>query len=1420
MRSTSITCAGATFPDLAGVLALLQEQSDTSERAIRQATGRPWAEGAALIADAMLAFLRDRLGCELGWVRLGAPGGPPRLLQYALGPTLAARDTATLAPLLSALLAATEADHRATTDTAPYWLCNSATGAVEPVAPLTGAADPALAALARDLGLCALLGVPLGALAADGGTLGTLVVGTRAAGLPCPAYAQLHGLLGRHLGRALGAIEHAAHQRPNGEDMRAVTEEATDGIYIVDDRGVFTYVNPQTERYLGYSAGELLGRHFSDFVVPESIPLAQRSLDRAAARLADEATKDLELRRKDGVVRTFEINGRNRYDPHDGRFLGRFGIARDITERRQLETELARRTRALEALNAIATLAGRSSDLTGLLAEALDRTLAVFKLPQGALFLLQPGGRELRLAASRGYGDTLDAALAHLRADTPLAEMLLTSEQPLLGGDLAREVPLLSSFADRAKIRQYGCVPLRSQEQTLGLLLVSGGEERALAPADRATLAILGAQLGAAIENARLAAEAAASRARLEERTAQLSRLLMVSAGFTANRPLDAMLDSVASAFVETLGFSNAHVRVRNDDGTALIGVGFCGYAPPESAALRAATPLAFYERLLDERFHLGGLYYIPHDSDRRAVFDDDWSVIRHAPRPDWRAGQWHPEDALVIPLRGRDESLLGVIYADEPTDGRVPDLEKAAVLELFGRQAALAIENAELYTQVARDLRRQKALREVIEHISAELDLDRLLEQLLADAVDLLGGDAGAFGLFDRASDTARIGTLNAMPRDVLDTVLGLGRGTLTPPLPPGQPLIVATPLAADTVVHTSLGVPVFQGGEIVGTFFVGSTDPARRFGQREVESLELFAKHAALALGNARLYEEARAQAARLETLRVAIERISSELDLPTLLNELAISTVRFLDADVGTIALIEEDSGRLRIEAGYNLQPGLLGLRLEEFAWPDDPLTGRPGPLRSNPGDHPPAPLPPELAHGHAHLAVPIWWQERLIGSFSLSATRPEKRFTAADAETLALLARHAAVAIENAGLYSALQERYSQVAGLSAVGAALIEARNLDDILQTVAQQIVSLIGADGCSIFLLPFDETTWGSGQELSLAASVGVGSASFAGRRLPLHGSVTGQAILDRAPATLSELLAGPPELTPALRAVGIDSLLTVPLQTSTRLIGAINAYGLPGKRFGPRDIEIMTLFAHQAAVAIENARLHEQGRVLAVAEERNRLAREIHDTLAQGFTGIILQLQVAESLLDGADPAVRERLTRAQELARASLREARRSVLNLRPSPLQGRSLPEALRAHLATWRGHTGIAADFRREGADRPLAPETEEALLRVAQEALNNTHKHARASRVDVTLTLEPTGVRLVVCDDGTGIGPGPRAGEGGFGLVSMRERIARLAGHFAIESTPGQGTCVRASIADHGPPPRRAPRRAPGSVPG
>jgi signal transduction histidine kinase len=206
--------------------------------------------------------------------------------------------------------------------------------------------------------------------------------------------------------------------------------------------------------------------------------------------------------------------------------------------------------------------------------------------------------------------------------------------------------------------------------------------------------------------------------------------------------------------------------------------------------------------------------------------------------------------------------------------------------------------------------------------------------------------------------------------------------------------------------------------------------------------------------------------------------------------------------------------------------------------------------------------------------------------------------------------------------------------------------------------------------------------------------------------------------------------------------------------------------------------------------------AQLLTQAREAGAADERQRMAREIHDTLAQGLTGIITQLEAVQQT---ADDAGRERrIGNAKRLARDSLAEARRSVQALRPQALEDSRLPEALAGEVARWSVTSGVAGEIETTGEARALHPEVEVTLLRVAQEALANVAKHARASRAGVTLSYMEDVVSLDVRDDGVGFAPAP-AGRG-FGLIAMRQRVSRLAGQLEIESEPGAGTAVSASL--------------------
>ncbi|GAA3087897.1 signal transduction histidine kinase [Kribbella aluminosa] len=220
----------------------------------------------------------------------------------------------------------------------------------------------------------------------------------------------------------------------------------------------------------------------------------------------------------------------------------------------------------------------------------------------------------------------------------------------------------------------------------------------------------------------------------------------------------------------------------------------------------------------------------------------------------------------------------------------------------------------------------------------------------------------------------------------------------------------------------------------------------------------------------------------------------------------------------------------------------------------------------------------------------------------------------------------------------------------------------------------------------------------------------------------------------------------------------------------------------------------------AHEENAALQ-AQLLVQAREAGIADERRRLAAEIHDTIAQGLTGIIAQLQ---AVANTSDPdVVQDRVGRASELARHSLGEARRSVQNLAPAGLSYDGLPEAMRKTVDQWSERTGVPSEFTLTGTAQHLHGEFSATLLRITQEALANVSKHAAATRVGVTLSFMDDEVTVDIRDDGKGFDPlalPARSGTGGFGLEGMRARAERIAGSLTVEAEPGFGTAISAHV--------------------
>jgi signal transduction histidine kinase len=261
--------------------------------------------------------------------------------------------------------------------------------------------------------------------------------------------------------------------------------------------------------------------------------------------------------------------------------------------------------------------------------------------------------------------------------------------------------------------------------------------------------------------------------------------------------------------------------------------------------------------------------------------------------------------------------------------------------------------------------------------------------------------------------------------------------------------------------------------------------------------------------------------------------------------------------------------------------------------------------------------------------------------------------------------------------------------------------------------------------------------------------------------------------------------------------------SFLGVPVVARGRVIGAVYlTEKLGGGSFTVEDERLIGLLAAHAAIAIENARLHERSRELSIVEERNRLARELHDNVTQRLFGVALAVESAETLLERDAGAAAEELGRVRELARGAMEELRAVVFELRPASLEAEGLATALRKHVDVLRRVSGRPIELSVAGPPR-LPGASAAQVFRIAQEALQNALRHAEAEHIEVRLEGNGNG-RLVlsVADDGRGFDPARRAVRGRrLGLTSMEERAEELGGTLAIDSTVGEGTRVRLEVA-------------------
>lgn len=376
-----------------------------------------------------------------------------------------------------------------------------------------------------------------------------------------------------------------------------------------------------------------------------------------------------------------------------------------------------------------------------------------------------------------------------------------------------------------------------------------------------------------------------------------------------------------------------------------------------------------------------------------------------------------------------------------------------------------------------------------------------------------------------------------------------------------------------------------------------------------------------------------------------------------------------------------------------------------------------------------------------------------------------------------------------------LEGAVQARTEQLEALAGINTEISSLLELGKILDLVVEKAHHLLGVDVVSISLL--EEVT----QELVVRSVAGARTPEFIGIRMAVGHGVAGKAVATGAPVAVADYATEPGithEMDGIMAAEGLRSHLAIPLRMGERTLGAMFVASRTSREFAPQEVELLSHLAHQAAIALENARLYARAEELAVIQERERLAREIHDSLAQALGYFRLEgSQVLQHLAEGDLAAARVALERMDQMAETAYADVRDAILGLRSTVVEGRSLVPTLGDYLNTFGLQHGLKTELKAgPGVEASLSPQVEVQLIRVIQEALTNVRKHAQATRAVVSLCVEEEGVRITVEDDGRGFDPQAVARRGGshFGLATMRERAESVGGRLEVDSAPGAGT--------------------------
>jgi signal transduction histidine kinase len=543
-------------------------------------------------------------------------------------------------------------------------------------------------------------------------------------------------------------------------------------------------------------------------------------------------------------------------------------------------------------------------------------------------------------------------------------------------------------------------------------------------------------------------------------------------------------------------------------------------------------------------------------------------------------------------------------------------------------------------------------------------------------------------------------------------------------------------------------------------------------------------------------------------LEAMRRADEVLFRSLHVDDVLQAFVEVAAEQVGADKTSVMIWDERGERMVVRAMYGFSPAMAPFSLPR----GQGLTGhvvataQPAIVDDARTDLRVARFVVEQEGIRSLMAIPVVVGGEVIGVFSVNYCRLHF-FGDDEQHVLLALAQRAAAAVENARLVEQAERRSRELEALLEVSRHVVGTLALEPLLGVILDQLRGLVDYSAAALMTV--------DGQHLVIVGYRGeLSDPDPLGVRFPLvvPGLTEFLDGLGRGePLILDDVRGDGPVARGLMRLLaetGYDerphfrAWLGVPLVLKGQIVGLLSIWSASPGHFNARHARLALGVADQAAVAIENARLYREVAARAALDERQRLARDLHDAVTQTLFSASLIAEVLPRLWDRDAAQARARLEEMRQLTRGALAEMRTLLLELRPAALVESELTELLRQLTEAFTGRVRVPCTLEVEG-DAAVPPEVKIALYRVAQEALNNAAKYAGAARVDVRLRVAPDRVDLRVRDDGRGFDP-DAARAGHFGLDIMRERCQSVGARLCVESAPGAGTDILAEWIDGG----------------